>query len=82
MLFAVDVYKRQPMTYTGTNTWVLAEAASPECIVIDPAPAGEHVQKVLNACIDQGLRVGAVVCTHMHADHTEGAEELADIRCV
>lgn len=37
------------------------------------------MQKVLNACIEQGLRVGAVVCTHMHADHTEGAEELADI---
>ena len=37
------------------------------------------MQNVLNACIDQGLRVGAVVCTHAHADHTEGAEELADI---
>ena len=36
-------------------------------------------QNVLNACIEQGLRVGAVVCTHMHTDHTEGAEELSDI---
>lgn len=78
-VFCVRANNPSPMTYTGTNTWVLAEAASPECIVIDPAPAGEHVQKVLNACIEQGLRVGAVVCTHMHADHTEGAEELADI---
>lgn len=78
-VFCVRANNPSPMTYTGTNTWVLAEAASPECIVIDPAPAGEHVQNVLNACIEQGLRVGAVVCTHMHADHTEGAEELADI---
>ena len=78
-VFCMRANNPSPMTYTGTNTWVLAEAASPECIVIDPAPAGEHVQNVLNACIEQGLRVGAVVCTHMHADHTEGAEELADI---
>lgn len=68
-----------PMTYTGTNTWILAEAESPECIVIDPAPAGDHVQDVLDACVNEGLRVGAVVCTHMHADHTEGAEQLADM---
>lgn len=68
-----------PMTYTGTDTWILAEAESPECIVIDPAPAGKHVEDVLNACVNEGLRVGAVVCTHMHADHTEGAEQLADM---
>lgn len=67
------------MTYTGTNTWIIAEAESPECIVIDPAPAGEHVQNVINACVNEGLRVGAVVCTHMHPDHTEGAQELADM---
>lgn len=66
-VFCVCANNPSPMTYTGTNTWVLAEAASPECIVIDPAPAGEHVQNVLNACIEQGLRVGAVVCTHMLA---------------
>lgn len=78
-VFCVRANNPSPMTYTGTNTWVLAETESPECIVIDPAPAGEHIQNVLNACIDQGLRVGAVVCTHMHADHTEGAEELADM---
>lgn len=67
------------MTYTGTNTWIVAEAESPECIVIDPAPSGQHVQDVLNACLNEGLRVGAVVCTHMHPDHTEGALELADM---
>lgn len=78
-VFCVRADNPSPMTYTGTNTWILAEAQSPECIVIDPAPAGEHVQNVLDACIDAGLRVGAVVCTHMHADHTEGAEELADM---
>ena len=67
------------MTYTGTNTWILAEAGSPECIVIDPAPSGQHVLDVIDACVDEGLRVGAVVCTHMHPDHTEGAQELGDM---
>lgn len=67
------------MTYTGTNTWILAEAESPECIVIDPAPSGQHVLDVIDACVNQGLRVGAVVCTHMHPDHTEGAQQLGDM---
>lgn len=65
-----------PMTYVGTNTWILAEPDCPECIVIDPAPAGEHIENVLNECVNQGLRVGAIVLTHCHADHTEGADEL------
>ena len=78
-VFCVRAENPSAMTYTGTNTWIIAEAESPECIVIDPAPAGEHVQNVLNAVIDQGLRVGAVVCTHVHPDHTEGAMELADM---
>lgn len=78
-VFCVRADNPSAMTYTGTDTWVLAEAESPECIVIDPAPSGQHVQDVLEACLEQGLRVGAVVCTHVHADHTEGAEELADM---
>jgi glyoxylase-like metal-dependent hydrolase (beta-lactamase superfamily II) len=67
------------MTYTGTNTWILAEAESPECLVIDPAPSGQHVRDVIEACAKEGLQVGAVVCTHIHPDHTEGAQELAEM---
>jgi glyoxylase-like metal-dependent hydrolase (beta-lactamase superfamily II) len=64
------------MTYTGTNTWILAETESSECVVIDPAPSGQHVLDVIDVCANEGLRVGAVVCTHGHPDHTEGAQEL------
>lgn len=65
-----------PMTYVGTNTWIVAEETSPECIVIDPAPSGEHVEDIVNHCVNEGLRVGAIVLSHCHADHTEGATQL------
>ena len=68
-----------PMTYVGTNTWILAEPDCPECIVIDPSPGGEHAERVLQECVDQGLRVGAIILSHCHADHTEGAEDLQNM---
>ena len=30
-----------PMTLDGTNTWVLAEPGSQECVVVDPGPLHE-----------------------------------------
>lgn len=65
-----------PMTYVGTNTYIVAEPTSPECIVIDPAPSGQHVKDIVDYCVNEGLRVGAIVLSHCHADHTEGAAEL------
>lgn len=65
-----------PMTYVGTNTYVIAEPSSAECAVIDPAPAGEQVQRIVDYCVNHGLRVGAIVLSHCHADHTEGAAQL------
>lgn len=64
------------MTYMGTNTYILAEPTSPECIVVDPAPSGEHIENVLNQVIEMGLRVEAIVATHCHSDHTEGIDQL------
>ncbi len=65
-----------PMTYVGTNTYIVAEPTSPECVVIDPAPSGEHVEHIVDHCVNEGLRVGAIVLSHCHADHTEGAAQL------
>lgn len=65
-----------PMTYVGTNTYIVAEPTSPGCIVIDPAPSGQHVKDIVDYCVNEGLRVGAIVLSHCHADHTEGAAEL------
>ena len=38
-----------PMTLDGTNTWVLAEPGSQECVVVDPGPLQEaHLAAVLD----------------------------------
>lgn len=65
-----------PMTYVGTNSWIVAEPGAKECVVIDPAPAGEQVQRILATCEEAGLRIGAIVATHDHPDHIEGIPEL------
>ena len=65
-----------PMTYVGTNSWIVVEPGAKECVVIDPAPAGEQVQRILATCGEAGLRIGAIVATHDHPDHIEGIPEL------
>ncbi len=68
-----------PMTLDGTNTWVLHDArvlGGPR-LVIDPGPAGGgHHDRVLAAVA--GGDVAAVLLTHMHDDHSEGAWTLAE----
>lgn len=66
-----------PMTYTGTNTWIVAEPGSKGCVVIDPAPEGTHIDRILEVCEEQGWSVGAIVATHSHPDHINGIPQLA-----
>jgi glyoxylase-like metal-dependent hydrolase (beta-lactamase superfamily II) len=58
-----------PMTLGGTNTWVT------DGWVVDPGPADDdHLDAVACAA---GPAAAGIVLTHSHADHTEGADELA-----
>lgn len=67
-----------PLTYLGTNTWILSEPGSPGCVVVDPGPVlDEHLEAVHAACAEDGLQVAAVVLTHDHHDHAEGAQAFA-----
>lgn len=67
-----------PLTYLGTNTWVLADPGSPACVVVDPGPdSAPHLRAVQRACAEDGREVAAVLVTHDHADHAEGAERFA-----
>lgn len=58
-----------PMTYHGTNTYLLdrPEWARGGTVVLDPGPdSAAHVRAVLDAA---GGRVGAIVLSHTHPDH-------------
>lgn len=61
-----------PMTYHGTNTYVLDGADG--TTVIDPGPDSDaHVLAVLRAA---GGRVGAILLSHGHSDHVGAVAAL------
>jgi glyoxylase-like metal-dependent hydrolase (beta-lactamase superfamily II) len=67
-----------PMTLDGTNTWLIAAPGSATVIVIDPGPDHDgHLRRVQTAAEQDGRRIGAIVLTHGHPDHSDGARRLA-----
>lgn len=72
---------------TNTITYVVADPASAECVVIDPvldydAAAGrtstESVDQVIKFIQENQLNMGLVLETHVHADHLTAAPVLKD----
>jgi glyoxylase-like metal-dependent hydrolase (beta-lactamase superfamily II) len=64
-----------PMTLDGTNTWVVRAEDFGPSVVIDPGPLDDlHLGAVRDVAAD----VVAVLLTHGHLDHSEGAREFAD----
>ncbi len=62
------------MTGPGTNTYLLGDATS-GIAVIDPGPLIEsHVEAIVAAA---GGRIGWILCTHTHVDHSPAAAPLA-----
>ncbi|MDR0782724.1 MAG: MBL fold metallo-hydrolase [Propionibacteriaceae bacterium] len=65
-----------PSAYTmeGTNTWIWSGPVQ-GCVVVDPGPADRsHLDNIL-AELDAPLT--AIVLTHDHSDHADGAADLA-----
>ncbi len=63
-----------PLTGPGTNTWIYGWE---EVVVIDPGPLQmEHLSRIVATAGRMG-RITALVCTHHHEDHVEGARELS-----
>jgi len=67
-----------PWTLEGTNTWILGSAG--ECVVVDPGPENsDHHVAVLAACEERREKPRAILLTHGHIDHSEGARTLAEL---
>lgn len=63
-----------PMTYRGTNTYLLGTR---DIAVIDPGPESEaHLAAILNAC-DAAQRITHILVTHSHVDHSPLASALS-----
>lgn len=63
-----------PMTYHGTNTYIVRSAAG--AIVIDPGPdLDSHLGAVIDAA---GGAVHRILLTHDHHDHAGGVASLVD----
>ncbi len=66
-----------PMTLEGTNTWVLREPDGTGVVIVDPGPLEEgHLQAVSATA---GPAVDAILLTHRHLDHSEGAARCAEL---
>jgi glyoxylase-like metal-dependent hydrolase (beta-lactamase superfamily II) len=64
-----------PMTLDGTNTWVVRAFDDGRSVVVDPGPLHDGH---LSAVADLAGHVAAVLLTHGHADHSEGARAFAE----
>jgi glyoxylase-like metal-dependent hydrolase (beta-lactamase superfamily II) len=62
-----------PMTYRGTNTYLLGTHA---LAVIDPGPESTpHLQAILDA-VEPGQHISHIIVTHTHLDHSPLAAAL------
>ncbi|MCX7559610.1 MBL fold metallo-hydrolase [Sulfitobacter sp. F26204] len=63
-----------PMTYRGTNTYLLGSGG---LAVIDPGPLSDaHLQAILDA-VQPPQRITHIIVTHTHLDHSPLARPLA-----
>jgi glyoxylase-like metal-dependent hydrolase (beta-lactamase superfamily II) len=64
-------------TYEGTNSYVLASGAS--SVIVDPGcEDAAHHEALRRAATSDGRRISAVLLTHDHPDHSDGARTMAD----
>ena len=58
----------------ATNCYIVRDAASKGCVIIDP---GYDPERVLSYVAAQGLSVEAILLTHGHFDHVGGVRQIA-----
>ncbi len=68
-----------PMTLDGTNTWILVEPGRRAAVVVDPGPDLAAHRDAVMALLEQlDVPVAAILLTHGHPDHAEGAQALSE----
>jgi len=63
-----------PMTYRGTNTYVLGTT---DLAVIDPGPEDSAHLSAILAALKPGQRISQIIVTHTHVDHSPLAARLS-----
>lgn len=54
-----------------TNCWIIAPRANSECVIVDPGIAIPSLNPAIKAKLSEhNLKLGAVLITHGHLDHT------------
>lgn len=64
-----------PMTYWGTNSYVLGDGR--ERVLIDPGPDLPKHRAAILAALPDEARISQILVTHSHRDHSAGAAALA-----
>lgn len=62
-----------PMTYTGTRTYLVGTG---QVALIDPGPDDAAHREAVARALSPGEAVTAVIVTHAHRDHSEGAAAM------
>lgn len=78
-VFCIRACNASPMSFEGTNTWVVHPAGASACAVIDPATdEAAHWGAIEALAASRGARIGEVLLTHGHPDHAQGAQAFAE----
>lgn len=64
-----------PMTFRGTNTYLLGQG---DIAVIDPGPADPAHHAAIRTALGKGERITHIFVTHSHLDHSPLARTLSD----
>ncbi|KEJ87965.1 MBL fold metallo-hydrolase [Sulfitobacter donghicola] len=64
-----------PMTYRGTNTYLLGDSG---LAVIDPGPQSEAHLKAILGAVGPDQHISHIIVTHTHLDHSPLARPLSD----
>src|SRR5262245_6972577 len=67
------VHEILPVGLLQCNCSIIGDAASRECMVIDP---GAEIERIMAVIQERGLTVKQIVITHGHIDHIAGAMQL------